>query len=672
MGYTSRSLLEVSIITAALPGLQRIHKVYIMDNILEANKNITSSSVPVKPSSDPEGTHPGKAVTGQILGEDVARDDNETSTKANFEIESINKIVNDDDKSKLMTVQDVVDALRVIVSQGSSLRMPVQADMLGLVYLVLDRPRDVARIEVAELKFREDANQEWCLMSGRIRDYSHGAPVNYEEYILKFLSCADDLFNEFYVRYRIDSRIYLGSARVMDPEALGMDHSLANLSSPGMEAYMEHSKEVYRRIHLNKAQYAVNRILNPALHEFENCIQDKVDRDDGPLRKWMTMFSERKRLLEFGGAHPIYGENNVRWEHHAAPRHLPTFLGWLPRFSELSVAYASTFMFPECAPSMVSIGDIVSTMQTNANRADPLADLGTAAVTSKNNEDFKRILMAMILPQQCMLEIRFDMKLNATIKAFSALVAKMMFSVTPSFRNILYTSAQECDLQIGNWLRDLGCVSTDADRPLRLISGKLPTMWDQIETDVCTGRGWCNTDTRGEYHISNPLYDGINTLPQYCGILDHTVIDNDLVLSDIADPPIFSLIMECLSGMRKTRDIDAVSRVLNYNRVKYKQFFSYLNRHIVLYGETGFRLPDGRRWEMDNIYVQGGYNANVLNVPVRLQVDSDSLFKFFIRMPSLMKVSERVLRQPIAESSLSGSKDHVFIPTNYAPCLWYR
>lgn len=54
---------------------------------------------------------------------------------------------------KLLTVQD---ALRVVISQGSNLRIPVQVDMLGLVH----RPSDIHSIEATEISFEEDENQE--------------------------------------------------------------------------------------------------------------------------------------------------------------------------------------------------------------------------------------------------------------------------------------------------------------------------------------------------------------------------------------------------------------------------------------------------------------------------------------------------------------------------------
>lgn len=131
---------------------------------------------------DMEGHVLGTKVDEQKIGSVGTLDTNETTVNANFETEAVTKIVDlDSDGSKLMTIQDVVDALRIIVSQGSSLSMPVQSDMLNIIHLVLDRPVDIMKIEKTELSFVEDVNQEWCIMQGRIRDYEHGAPTNYEE-----------------------------------------------------------------------------------------------------------------------------------------------------------------------------------------------------------------------------------------------------------------------------------------------------------------------------------------------------------------------------------------------------------------------------------------------------------------------------------------------------------
>lgn len=113
--------------------------------------------------------------------------------------------------------------------------------------------------------------------------------------------------------------------------------------------------------------------------------------------------------------------------------------------------------------------------------------------------------------------------------------------------------------------------------------------------------------------------------------------------------PIAEAIRRCLvNAVRLKNKADAIQALMHYLMPKWCQFFLNLNRFIVLYGETGFRLSDERRMELENIMGVGGYD-NSFNAPLILKIKADSIYKFMLRLPEVMTPSEKILRQPITE-----------------------
>lgn len=172
--------------------------------------------------------------------------------------------------------------------------------------------------------------------------------------------------------------------------------------------------------------------------------------------------------------------------------------------------------------------------------------------------------------------------------------------------------------------------------PLNVVSrGGGGGIWLELETHDVDGLGWCNTATNGVYMIENPLYQGLNELPIYAG-LDRFVDVQDVVdYNDIARPPIFLIIQRCLNdAVRMKSKTDAIQALMNCLAPRWAQFMLNLNRFIITYGETGFRLNDEARMQMEEVIDQRGLGES-LNYPARLKIGADSIYKFILRLPEV-------------------------------------
>lgn len=122
----------------------------------------------------------------------------------------------------------------------------------------------------------------------------------------------------------------------------------------------------------------------------------------------MSRFVQRKRTDIIGGIHEIYATIGVVWENCVNPMHLSVLLSRIPNFNILSVAYSSEFVFPEFYLSDVDVSALSATMNINTNKAEPLTPLIVGTPNAANHEDFRRIMLAMLFPQQVNVEIVFD------------------------------------------------------------------------------------------------------------------------------------------------------------------------------------------------------------------------------------------------------------------------
>lgn len=370
----------------------------------------------------------------------------------------------------------------------------------------------------------------------------------------------------------------------------------------------------------------------------------------------MNDFVDRKRTATVGGVRPIYGYNDTFWEPCSHPARLTNLLSQFPNFNTLSVVYCSEFIFPECNFTDLDVTQISATISSNSNRSEPLSTFISSTPNAANQADFKRILMALVLPQQVQVIMEFDRKKNVVLNGVIGLMAKIIFSTTPFFRNITLESARSVDAIIGAMLIS----HEEGALPLTVAGKANSVVWELLATNVESGDGWVNHASNGVYHIGLPLYDGIAELLCYA----RQNIERNLEIINVADeliaPPIYVAINNCLQNVYAIGgEARKIANLIRYFRDQYQQFLISLNKLIADYGETGVRLNDDQRRDLERLVGEADVHLDILNSPVRYTISSDSLGKFFLMLPQAFTANERIYRQPVAEAACSAEMQRV-------------
>jgi len=155
-------------------------------------------------------------------------------------------------------------------------------------------------------------------------------------------------------------------------------------------------------------------------------------------------------------------------------------------------------------------------------------------------------------------------------------------------------------------------------------------------------------------HEAQPLYNDVNRVPQYGGIIAYFDNDDFGDSAILADNPIWLAIDRGLLELMAV-NMKAASQMrgfLSQLRIKYLEYTAKLNRYISTYSENGFRLPDNA---MNNMAVQDpmGVLSEDTNNPEIFTINSDSLFKFFKQLPNEFDPPQRIVKQPVIESLVS-------------------
>lgn len=151
-------------------------------------------------------------------------------------------------------------------------------------------------------------------------------------------------------------------------------------------------------------------ILHNFHAETQNYLLDRVASE--ALRNWIEQFFVRKRISTTFGASPLFGENNILWTRHSHPRNLPQFINEIPRFNFLSIAYSLEFVFPEFTLSKLDLAQLTQSLEINTNRSEPLTLIVNSPVKENNYSDFRKMVAAMVLPQQIQIDIVYDLNHN--------------------------------------------------------------------------------------------------------------------------------------------------------------------------------------------------------------------------------------------------------------------
>lgn len=562
----------------------------------------------------------------------------------------------------LLRIQDIIDAISIVVSSGEGIRPEIINEFVDVLKMQIRVPRVVNRMD-SQLEFINDPLREWCLL--RMNQIECGLPSELgtiELFLQNIYNIIETTTDSFYRRFHIEDRKYVGLLRIVPPECVGFPVSINNLNAPGLASYvMDNGQNFLPRADARREFEVIRVVLPRVFHDFHLRTQAYINREGRDIQEWIQDFVQRKRTDITGGIHEILSPVGVMWENSVHPRHTSVLLSRIPNYNLVSIAYASEFVFPEFYLSDVDISALSATMSINTNKAEPLTPLVVGTPNVSNEEDFRRVMLAMLFPQQVNVEVIFDHSKSKVYNGVVGLMCKLLFSTSPFFHNILPVSARNIDMVIGDMLIAFGYTRDMRMNPLAVAGRGGGDVWQNLATSDETGQGWINHGTEAAIDILNPLYDGIAVLPNYANqVSDANILE--LYEVQVPEPPIFLQIIACLTHARTQSTVAGkVCALFEYFRDSYQMFLINLNRHTYRYGETGFRLSDAARVDMERNFNDVRPQMNVLNSPQIVRVNADSIGKYFLRLPLEFVVSPKIYKQPVAESVVCGDIQRILV-----------
>lgn len=364
------------------------------------------------------------------------------------------------------------------------------------------------------------------------------------------------------------------------------------------------------------------------------------------------------------GLRPIYGRNNLKWYRTPHPRLVGVWLNAFPNANRLSIPYTLRFTGPQLVTRPVNITSITAALQTSIANTTVLTRLATESLTARNQADIESIVKAQLMPGQVQIEVEFDPADPLDLLAISAISAKCLFNASPASRNVTVDTTLAADRILGSWL--VSCGYPDAANPnqplvLQRRRSLHQSAFSQLQTNLLNGNGWCNMGAADYTGIDEPLYDGINRLPQMAGVPPNCAPLDFVNMGATHNPPIVTAIRGALTELANENGKcgNPIMRWFNLIINNYIQYVASLNRYILSYGECGFRLSDRRVQEMMMDNNQGAGLNGSFNEPLVIAIRSDSLYKYMRALPEKFTPPTALPQQINAESLVSAELQRV-------------
>ncbi|CAI6359233.1 unnamed protein product [Macrosiphum euphorbiae] len=306
--------------------------------------------------------------------------------------------------------------------------------------------------------------------------------------------------------------------------------------------------------------------------------------------------------------------------------------------------YGSQVSYPEMRLSVVDISSLSAALNLTM-LSDGMNTVVSASPKSSNFDDFQRIILSMLFPVQVQLNIIYSVTAPPGVDACAAICAKLLLS-----RNITKNALYQTELVLSEWLLRNGYLRENRETPLRLTyspRGQNAVVRDRVWAEVASidneSTGWLNMQCNDFRVINDPLYTGVNRVPQYGDVTAYFDSRNYGDSMTIPVPPMWQAEMR---GLNEISSLSAaqMTSFIKHLRIKYLEYLAKLNRYISIYAECGFRLTDDtlNMLAVNDPIGQLGPNAND---PELISVRSGSLFKFFKQLPNEFNPP-----QPIVES----------------------
>lgn len=566
------------------------------------------------------------------------------------------------DFSSIVAIQEYVNALQVNLRSNRQLVLDEGRDILPLSNVRLELPQEINSVKPF-IFFQYGTDFEWCVMKVRWSS-ARTSFSDYKSWLVRFRHCLEELTKQGYCYYRLKDKESWDGIRTLKYTDVGIDASInAGSTDEVARAFVDLRRKLVPTASRDMRYEMINVCCPKSVSEVWSRMQSFIFDDVSKSKEWMTRFCDRKLLRHDFGTGMREGDTNVQWIKSAAPWNLPMFLNILPNMNMISLVYSLFFVSPKVEFSKVNLTAIFQDLNLSTSRVDGITQFINMVSTEQDDKELAGLIMAWMFPGQ--VRVRYVPKVDDSkvLQAIGALCAKMLLSYSPGCRNITTNSAHDADLQLRQYLSYCG-VYLDArcgtPKNQNNVAGLLESL---MTTDA--GGGWLNMGVESLHTIRDPLYWGINRLPQYGGINYYRDPSAHYIDNGDETPPIRKRISDFLRGLsrlsgRNTGSAGHIERVLSYLEQSWRGSLSVINEHIKRTGECGFRLPTEKVFKMDKDELDYDNSDVSLEKPLIVDVSAKTMMVAMKSMPSTLFPSSHISEQPMIESVVSAELQRLY------------
>lgn len=616
-----------------------------------------------KPSdSKPSATSSTPAASELILGKGAPLPPEHDNVDGHRELvgEVVKKTVA---MAPIITLNDLVDMMSISLHTNRPLKIDLSIDVKLLSAAKLELPKELTR-PTPHIFFTYNETHDWVVIQQKV-EHARTPFSDYHGWLKRWRHTLEKLTKDAYTVYRIDERVDMMVDRIVPFDYAGFDSSIMKVQNGVFNDDLKALAKLCIPRSMPNVDYDFVKIAipKPMLRTVE-ALQAFVCSPTLDIVAWIEKFTLKKVLRSDHKVSLIPPDPNCKYIRHPHPQLLPRFLAILPRWNVISLCYSMPFVCPEVQLNDVDVTTISRNMSLNTNKSDGVGLFLSMSPTDKNFKDFQKILLAMIMPNQVMINVTRDEEVADTIKGLCALSAKMLFSRTEGYTNITSDAADYIDDMIVEFLYSSGVVLTDRTDP-RSVNfdqryNKSAALWKQVIGLTDRG-GWINEGFTGYTQIKDPLYPDITQLPQYAGISSYGTRDAFNLEKAIAYPPVLSNIVKAIVSLKATKSsaLDQIKTILDSLATPWMTSISMLNDFILRTGETGFRMSTLKSLSILDPRADNPCGA-IREAPIVLDINLSSVMLFLRQMPAKYLSSPHLPQQPVIESAISAELQRLY------------
>ncbi|KAI5713831.1 hypothetical protein M8J76_006232 [Diaphorina citri] len=524
-------------------------------------------------------------------------------------------------------------------------------------------PRTVNKVE-KQLEYLHDPFGRYSLFKYSQREIESFS--SYEEWLVKLMRLTLREVDEMYCMYHLDDEDVIDHVSMTSLDAMGFGTDLTHSKMDTLPRLLSMLHQARTPVAENVRYKEVTIVMHPTRRDCHAVMQDRMfNVAIEPHLEWIREFMLRKKLSPMHGAEMRSGSAYVNWLTVASPRRLPIFLDVLPDLNSLHVAYSASFVSPMVELADVNLSNLSQVTGVTVTKSTSVGNYLNTPINGENMKDFRAILLSWVLPTQVVLNIKCDSNSYEPRKIIDCLAAKLLCSRSEGCSNVTRMSAMRVDEILRQYAIHLGIRAPEGDGVARgNTRAAAIAAWNLIMTNP-GGIGWLNEGCNPHHVIENPLYEGVNMLPTYGGLLDPVAADSILVADPLPNPPIYQNIIAALQALsnasgRQGEEVRSLISILETVCPKWKISLAMLNEHIRTTGETGFRLTTAKVFAMegqDEIYDN---NAHTTQRQIVIDVSLSSFGLLLRQMPRIYSPSDKIPQQPKFESVFSSELQRFF------------